>query len=372
MRTLVRSRRFWLGATLATIPTLVMDVRPVLEGAHSGPSGSSTPPLIAASAQSSQAMIVLAGPTPPVTRIDPRFEVCSNPELGRVVSRDAAPSAEMSAYWQRQEQDLMEAAIMRLLDPGSSDAQRVAGLILQGDVAAAAQVAASGEDGFIYGMAWRACHTELETGPSAACGLLTIDRWAQLEPNNMAPWLAGLSVALRRGDYAQAVNAMHRAGLSSEVEGGWGWLTAKVTEVLPAELPESGELRLLAMIASRQAQMISVRTDGLVDYCRVEALPDANTRQQCERVARLLMLHSRSLVEMAAGVTVAERLALDPESMPVSRAQLRAAARWAEGMDELADCEGSRLLIAHLRDSARLGELQAVSSAIKRQRDSFP
>lgn len=313
----------------------------------------------------------------PITRIDPRYEMCSNVGVGGKLSQLLVEMAgDLNGYAQRQTDDLRAVALKQLLRSGASVEQQVAGHLLKGDPAAAAKAAAEGTDGRAYGMAWLACQSNTGTkaapDASAACGALNIERWAQLEPDKAGPWLAMLAEAQSRGDRAQAVTAMHRAGMAREMVSGWGWLTNQVMSSLPEALPEGGELALLGEISGRQALLIGFHHgQGVMRYCSADALADANTRQQCEQVAQVMMARSGNFVDLTLGSRIGERLGLPPERMPVTRARLDAAQRHVQdalgGLAERPLCDISRLMIRQIRDGARLGELQAAEAAMKSQ-----
>lgn len=373
----LRSRRAW--AVLALLTAFLAGIaylqRP--EGAPAPVQNLEPLPTLPSAAPASAPVLTeKAEPPTPITQINPRFEICRHPQWSFRQAAELMTTSEAQRYLTRQTEDLRQAAITALLRDDADERQQVAGQLLLGDTARAAMAAASGIDARAYGAALRACRTG-QTSTSAACAALSAERWAQLDPDNAAPWLVLLSEAQQRGDRAQAINAMHRAGLARVLDSGWGWLTQQVLAALPSDLPESGHVMLLTDLMGKDAAWLPAQFNGPTGYCRKEALADANTRQQCEVVAGLLMTRAPTLIEAAIGMSLGQRLGLPDERMPVTRAQIDAATNWRmtaleSQLQRQSACEGTRAMIADLRDSARVGEWPALQAAMKAQPLSRP
>ncbi|MBC7726695.1 MAG: hypothetical protein H7242_03640 [Microbacteriaceae bacterium] len=108
--------------------------------------------------------------------------------------------------------------VVQHLNASANDADRVVAALLAGDAAAAAKIAYRSSDATAYSLALGQCAKDA----SAACGLLSAARWAQLDAGNAAPWLALASAAWRRGDEAGLAEGLHRASVSSTLDFGYG------------------------------------------------------------------------------------------------------------------------------------------------------
>ncbi len=332
-----------------------------------------------------------------VTVIDPQFEICQNPGLAmQSLSSLLGTGDRERSYLDRQVQDLRQGAVNALLQ-STDDERRMAGHLLNGDTAAAAQLAQSTSQPQAYGMAWLACRNAararesdiissvpplapdaLPMGlpePSAvagACAGLSLERWAQLAPDNAAPWLELAAVAQQRGDRAQAIDGMYHAGLARSVNTGWGWLPGIVAGVLPESAIEGGRMQLMLDVTGQQSSMMDLTgVSGIGSFCGAPALADANTHQQCERIAQLMMGRSPNVSERLVGVGLAERLGLPASQMPVSRKEVTAALQsisddFQGAMAQPQGCDALGRINRWLADSSRQGEWQAAQQRLAR------
>ncbi len=329
--------------------------------------------------------------------LNPQFEICLNPALATqsLAGLLAGGDERQRAYVDQQAQELRRAAISALLQ-SPDDERRMAGHLLNNDVAAAAQLAHGTSAALAYGMAWMACRNaartaqlqELQHGPptapplspdalpmglpepnavAGACADLRVERWAQLDPDNAAPWLELATEAQQRGDRAQAIDAIYHAGLARGLNSGWGWLPAMLANALPEQTLDGGRMQLMLDVTGEQSMMMDLTgVSGVASYCNAPGLADANTHQQCERIAQLMMSRSTNASERLIGVGLAERLGLPAGQMPVSRKEVSAALQaisddFQAAMAQPQSCEGLRHINRWLADAARMGEWDAAA-----------
>src|SRR5262249_3287708 len=74
-----------------------------------------------------------------------------------------------------------------------------------------ARLGSTTRDPVAFVAAFRACQSLLPDAPPGSCGSLTVDRWAQLEPDNALPWLLAARNARRMKDTSGFDNALRRA-----------------------------------------------------------------------------------------------------------------------------------------------------------------
>lgn len=323
---------------------------------------------------------------------DPAMEICRRPTPDAKSLVDLMPPGSgLERYLKTQTEDLRN-HVLDVLSTSQAAQPRMAAALLRGDIAAAADIARATEDGKAYGIAWQACQArgaaavfrnaasaadaqemqaaferEMATA-SPSCDALTVERWAQLEPDNAAPWLQMLSEARERGDRAAAIDALYRAGQARRQDTGFGWLTGQVAAALPADVPEGGRMMLLTDTIGRDAaRPIGMGPSAVSKACSVAEAHDSNTRQQCEQVAQLLMDRSATLFDRAVGTKVAERLGLDADRIAMSSQALNEVMiedgdQFTSLLEKAGACAALRELGDRLADRGRLGEWGAIQA----------
>jgi len=237
------------------------------------------------------------------------------------------------------------AALLQRLASGSAR-QRVAAALLDEDVEAAAQLAASTDDPVAYQIALAACRRDsayraavarqqawLKT-PAASgvpppdirqpgpvphnCAALSVERLEAMAPGDALPWLMRLSDARDRGDEAGVSQALYQIGQRSRLRFKARAFSGAVADLVGDE-PTPGETMALTtavgqdMLSSMDASLASVGR-----ACRAESLRDANRRQLCEQVARQMGSQASEVMEARVLYSLEERLGLPhgPASLP--------------------------------------------------------
>ena len=67
----------------------------------------------------------------------------------------------------------------------------------------------------VYAMAVQACGAKNKTSKRGRCQLITLDRWTQIDGDNLVPWLFRAGAAEAQGDAAGRTEALYRASISS-------------------------------------------------------------------------------------------------------------------------------------------------------------
>ena len=177
----------------------------------------------------------------------------------------------------------------------------------------------------IYALAFYGCPRTAEPPPaSGACAQISSAQWAQIEPDNAAPWLyeAGLAArrkdakaldeALLRASKAQALRLHHEAPL-------------RFTDhsILRTEDPATTAMayqELVGMVAALPAPDLQTA----VQYCGASATMDGSRRLLCSDLAAVLAERSSALISMQIGVRIGERAGWSPERVAAVRDRLNA------------------------------------------------
>jgi len=371
---LARRRWLWvfllLGLLLAFALLLNFFMSAPREAAGPGPSGVSPPwlpilgheapgaatlqpALVAASATPRAAAIALppkawgSAPSESLAHRDERLHrqggagllpVCG---LGFADARWLA--ADVPKPWDQSRQDdakFLRDQLLQLLWHSIDPADQVAAALLERplwDVGlgadssshAAALLAQNSRSAAAYGLAYRAC----ATWPGAACAMLSAKRWTELDEQNATAWLYLLGEAYRAADAALLSEALYRlslpqlsSDLSTPLFARAQPLMAQARTLALSQGSWASEDQALVADANLQAQIIGVDfamtgnwISALNRSCSAPALVDSNRQQQCQAVARNLLLKGRSLMDMAQGLSLAERSGLPGAEWPLQR-----------------------------------------------------
>lgn len=236
------------------------------------------------------------------------------------------------------------ANLIKRLEAGPTR-QRVAAALLKQDVQAAAGLAASTDDPTAYRLALQGCRNDASyragyaaqrawlasSAPSGvtmsglrepgslptACAALSVERLEALEPTSAVPWLMRLNDSFGRHDEAGVSLALYQLAQRPGAPVSGRLLTATVAEIID-DVPRPGEAMVLAaVVAEDQLSRMDASFAVAGRACQPEALKDANRRQLCERVARMMPERTRDLLEARVLYSLEERLgfAHSPQAM---------------------------------------------------------
>ena len=177
----------------------------------------------------------------------------------------------------------------------------------------------------IYALAFYACPRTAEPVPaSGACAQISSAQWAQIEPDNAAPWLYEAGLAARRKDARALDEALLRASRAR---------TLRLHDEAPLRFTDHGILRtedpataamayqeLVGMVAALPAPEFQV----VVQHCGPSTTMDGSRRLLCNDLAAVLAERSSALISMQIGVRIGERAGWSPERVAAVRDRLSA------------------------------------------------
>lgn len=184
---------------------------------------------------------------------------------------------------------------------------------------ALALLARDGQDASVYRMALRACKSPPEAAVGA-CAALSTWRWAELDPDNMAPWLELAVEARQGGDVSGLEYALNRAAAARRVSTIDGSIVQKVAAEMP---PESNAFEQFSTILGAHLLAGDGRTDGVMflgAMCAANDL-DVNRRQLCSRLAMQLLQNGETMMDLNIGVVIAKKLKLPDEQWARAKAE---------------------------------------------------
>ena len=202
-------------------------------------------------------------------------------------------------------------------------------------------MAAATTDARVYALAFRAC--QKDAAPDG-CQALSARRWAVLEPGNAMPWLYLLHQANAADDRSGQDEALFHLAASSRIEDRYDSPAGPVFDAAGDSGANLAAANAMATEAIGMSAGQMVPFTDITRSCGVPAEKDANRRQLCGAVARLLADRSDTLLLRLIGTSLdakitgdktrLERLRAEPGNSlfdhldaPTTCAQLRANAR---------------------------------------------
>jgi hypothetical protein len=223
----------------------------------------------------------------------------------------------------------------------------------------------------VYALAYSACHAgNLDFG--AACGQLTLEQWARLDPDNALPWLKLADQRKAQGDPAGIDEAFFRATLAKTVTGIEDLVRRAALGHMPPDAPPLAQADLVADLFN--SAMLERLTGSPLHYCEDQALHDSNRRQTCAQLGEMLATRSDNLLDLHIGIAISQRAGLPPER--IAALQEESDAMRQQGIDgpfkadgdahQALGCEGVEATLRAHRELSRQGELRALRSAVQR------
>ncbi len=231
---------------------------------------------------------------------------------------------------------------------------------------ALADIAAVSNDAAAYALAVMACDTGYPAREPGECAQISARQWARIEPDNAQPWLYLASEADGQETPAQVAEALYRAAQAPRSDLHW----ERFARLLDSEFlrGQSAEVRtdvtrtVMAMaVAGRFAPLSAV-----LSHCTATTLADSNRRQVCDDLARLLTERSDTLVALAVGTALGERLGWSPARLEALRDRRSAFDQLMServGADSFR-CESQASQREWFAQTLRYGELGALRRAI--------
>jgi hypothetical protein len=317
------------------------------------------------------ALVPAAASVEPARGVD-EYEVCGGQwvkanaegvpdeaDMKRAIRRDEAARAVDRAL-AADPRPVAQAARLILQAADGDDDRRRASMAASSE--SLARVAATTSDPAVYAFAYRMCGSgRLRDG---ACGMLSAEQWARIDPGNAAPWQEVFAAAQARQDGSAANEALHRIATSQRSDQRFFQLPGLVVEAAPPDDGlRNGVFMLTVEAIGIQAAWSLPAYQPLVSACKREALRDSNRRQTCESIADLLAEKSDTLIERMIGGAVGRQLGWPEERIERMRAELQAFANSGyAGIQprEAMGCEALKRMNDDVRNKARLGEVGAM------------
>ena len=230
-----------------------------------------------------------------------------------------------------------------------------------------ARLAASTQDPVAYAFALFGCRLNRD---DRACAQLSLERWAQLEPDNAVPWLHLAGDAALRNDEAALRAALLKASRAKTSDSHGSRALQMAEHTAAHALAAAPRLVYLSQLLGVYAALPTPPHMAVSEACSVERLADPARKTLCGDLATMMTERSVSLVELSLGTTIGERAGWPLERVRQLRDEKEAInfigqVGWVA--EDVHSCRFLEQLEARTRDLAMMGE---VPSARKRLADS--
>jgi hypothetical protein len=223
---------------------------------------------------------------------------------------------------------------------------------------ALARLAVASQDPTAYALGVYGCRLNR----AGACAQLTTARWAQLAPDNAAPWFVLADEAHQNKDEVALAEALHRAARSKFSDHDWSAILAMAEHREGVALAPASRLVFLTTLIGIYAGFPVPPYLAASQACSQERLGDAARRQLCADLATMMTERSGSLLEFSLGTAIGERAGWPAERVQRLRDEKEAvfmvgANDWIA--DDVHSCRFLEQLETRTREFATLGELRA-------------
>jgi hypothetical protein len=238
------------------------------------------------------------------------------------------------------------------------------------------QLAVGTVDPAVYALAYSKCNSGFDgQSPTAACGLLSPQGWAQRDPDNAAPWLAVAARAQQESNPAAEADAFAHIAKAQKYDP-YDSLLAFAELESPADAT-SLERRVVENDMIGIEATIPAPIRPTFGRCAVEAMRDPAVHQQCAALAELFASTGKTLMDLAFATSLGSRLGWAPERLKSLKQRFYAAMGTLEQAIPAGDgkewsCRSVERGNAYMAERMRLGELGAAQELIDRSGESIP
>ena len=261
---------------------------------------------------------------------------------------------------------------------------RVAGLLLEGKVTGGdslrpvqeqtrnevVQLAAGSRDPAVYALALAMCSTAATTDAESACRQLSLQQWAQMDPDNAVPWLLLAGRARSRHDSAAEAEAFSHAATAHAIDSYSDSVYTFAEPELPTDVTPLERSYLATEVIGVEAAIGLPQYSVASQHCSTIAMQDGTVQQQCRSLAELLVTKGTNLLDLGLGKTIGARagwssarvkeLTIEQDALMESIIQ-----QGPSDNDKMWTCDAVRRTNAYMAQRVRLGEIGAARDALE-------
>jgi hypothetical protein len=189
--------------------------------------------------------------------------------------------------------------------------------------------AQAGRDAEVYKLAYLTCQA-LTRVKDQQCTQLSALEWAQRDPTDGLAWLYAVGEAHAAKDAAAREAAVYRLSQAQRFSPSWQSMSALAAAPSLSELPIATQIGATLQLMLLQTGQTVPNYLGLSDHCSTSAIAaDSIRRAHCSDIARLMVDKESTLLGMALGLGLGERVGWSTEEVSAMRERLDAM-RWLQ------------------------------------------
>jgi hypothetical protein len=238
-----------------------------------------------------------------------------------------------------------------------------------------AKMAWASRDPHVYALAFHVCGDRSGSGAQGACILLSVERWAELEPDNGVPWLLVASAAQASNDSSTRDRAIWHASTAQRFEPHYpNSLSLLQSPDLRGESPQTRSAVADELFGLERA-LPTLNYGPFFQFCNAPSGADAGRVGVCGNLANLLLQQDRTLAGFSTGAALAKAAGFPAQDVKALRDQRDAMylalqnTRGSGGLGALGgDCEDLARFERLAADTAELGQVGAARKLIQENR----
>jgi hypothetical protein len=233
------------------------------------------------------------------------------------------------------------------------------------------KIALESKDPAVYTLALQECIPLAGAGPGGACEQINLEKWASMDRDNAAPWLALAHKAHDAGDTTAEYSAYAQASKAKVLNSYSRSLVTYAEPALPADTRPLDRYNLMNRLVGIEGMSPLSQFSTVSRYCSVEAASDPTIRSQCNALAELLTTKASMLLERLIGTSIGTRMGWPEERQSALRERLDALRQLnleggPTGAESMWSCDVVTRTNAFMSEWARLGEIGADEERLER------
>lgn len=166
--------------------------------------------------------------------------------------------------------------------------------------------AASSMDPGVYAIALKACRESAANARGSECEELSASGWAQIDSDNLVPWLMVASEAGQRQDADAETEAMHQAAVASHLESYTDTLVAEAVPAIPPGLTLLEQLYVYGDLMALQGAISFPYGPRALRDCSAAGSSDVAVLKDCGAVAEHMVSGGQTLLDLVVGTQLGE------------------------------------------------------------------
>jgi hypothetical protein len=198
---------------------------------------------------------------------------------------------------------------LRVRLAASADPRAAAlGFYLQGSKDALVKLASGSRDPQVYALAFLSCGYARD----GACALLSVEQWANIEPDNAVPWLL---VAAAASDSAARDEAVFRAAAADRFDARFPDFLGLLRSPDVRSQPPQTRAAIGEDLVGLEVTLPGLPYQPFYRFCNFPSAAEGSHMGACNNLAKLLLERDRTMLGFAVGAKLAQTAGWPPDAV---------------------------------------------------------